>query len=404
MTTEQDEGRIARVRMRAYYLSLERGPTTSDEQNWIDAEAAERAEESAIVEPVAVVEPVVAEPVAPPAPEPAPAVEVAPDPRALLLARLPQLVAVAAAGGVPHGRFAALIDAVLAGGAETPLLRLEEALSVLARRKKPAELAAQARGLADLSEDPLVAELRWDVACAELAVLATLEGAGRLAAVGAPTGFACSLGAKKVSLAVQARPAQGSGFASLRARLLREAGAKAADRALVLRTIGAPKNATPGTLDRLTEVATSTTATIAIGELTFDWFAAEPSEGAAALLSALLPGFRREVELAAKAAGANPEQELPFLLAEVVLPAAPEDADIAEPSTDPLGVRELVAKKAAAGAAHLGYSAGSSWLGLLRIDWRSPEPSRTLFIRPAATWPLSYRELAAELDARIVVL
>lgn len=392
MTIEEDEGRIARIRTRAYYLSQARGPTTSDEQNWIDAEAAERADEASA-------------PVVAPAPEPvepAPVVSapiVVPDARALFLARVP--LALAAASGAPHGRFAALVEEALAGGSEQPLLQLEEALTTLARRKKPAEHAPATRGLADPSDDPLVAALRWDLACAELAVLAALDSAGRLAAIGAPAGFACTLGAKQVAIAVQARPALGSGFAPLRARLLSEAGDAPADRALVLRTVGAPKSSPPGALERLAEVARAPTASFAIGELTFDWFSTESAEGSPALVSALLPGFRREVEQAAKAACADTERELPFLLAEVVLPASPEDVALC---ADPLAVRETVARKAAAGAAHLGYSAGSLWLGLLRIDWRSPEPTRTLFIRPAATWPLSYRELGAELGARVVVL
>jgi hypothetical protein len=388
MTTERDEGWVERVRMRAYYLSLERGPTVTDDQNWIDAEVLERADERE-VEP-------------PPAAAPPPSIVEAlpvqlPSPREALLARLPRLVAVT--GGEPRGRFAMLLEAALSGAGETPLLQLEEALSLLARRLKPAELAAAARGLADPTADALVSELRWDVATSELAVLATLEGAGRLVAIGAPPGFSCTLGAKKVSVAVQTRPALGSGFWSLRQLLLREAGDDATERALVLRAASAAKSPAPGELERLPAVAREAAAAFSVGELTFDWLSAEAAEGSTTLVQALLPGFKREIELAAKGASADPERELPFLLAEVVLPASP-----GEPLEVLPGVREAVAKKVAAGAARLGYSAGFSWLGFLRVDWRSPEPRRTLFVRPAANWPLSYRDLGAELGASVVVL
>jgi hypothetical protein len=292
---------------------------------------------------------------------------------------------------------------VLAGASEAPLTLLEAALAVLARRLKPAEVAAAARGLAnpisDPDADPLLAELRWDVASAEIAVLAALEGAARLSAIGAPPGFSCTLGAKKVSVAVQTRPALGSGFATLRERLGSQAG-DTLQRALVLRGVGFPKSLAPGELDRLSEVASWTTAAFSVGELSFDWLSAEAADGSAPLVSALLPGFKREVELAAKNACADPERELPFLLAEVVLP----DTSAPTSAVDLLSVRETVAKKTAAGAARLGYSAGFSWLGVLRVDWQSPEARRTLFVRPAANWPLSYRDLGVELGASVVVL
>jgi hypothetical protein len=230
-----------------------------------------------------------------------------------------------------------------------------------------------------------------------------------LVAIGTPPGFSCTLGAKKIAVAVQTRPALGSGFATLRTRLPSRS-EDPIQRALILRALGAPKSLAPGELERLSEIASRAEASgasssaglgFALGELTFDWLSAELAEGSAPLVAALLPGFKREVELAAKAACADPERELPFLLAEVVLPSEHATAsDLL--GSDLLAVRETVAKKTAAGAARLGYSAGFSWLGLLRIDER--DSRRSLFVRPAANWPLSYRDLGAELGASVVVL
>jgi len=41
---------------------------------------------------------------------------------------------------------------------------------------------------------------------------------------------------------------------------------------------------------------------------------------------------------------------------------------------------------------------------LLELDMRAEDPRMRLVIRPAASWPLPYRDLAATLDAAIAVL
>jgi hypothetical protein len=388
MTTELGGELLERIRLRAYYLSLDR-PGSSDKLNWLEAEAFERA---ALLSPAP--EPIAEEPEPPAEPiaEPEPVVaSVAPEP----LAAEPEP--------------AAPIN---------PLRYLEAPLGRLSKRFKPAELAPRVVDLTS-NEEPLLAEALWDSAAAELLALDHLNNKGLLQSLGglagprSPSAFQACLGQKKVNVGVELKPAIGSGFSKLRLRIAEGVSALGQRLGQELESVtwyrGRAAAATSGANDGVTAFLSSLeTLTsrptgalpLQVGALQFDVVIAErAAEGPASLVSQALPAFKKQLEARSKEAERAADAPAAFLLANVILPAASDETD--EPATRLL---EAAARRASAGAAHLANSAGSLWLGLLQLDLREPTPRTTLLVRPAANWPMPSRELATLLEASIAVL
>ena len=297
MTTDREAERLARIRERAFYLSLTRTGPPDPDADWIEAEAAEAAAEA--VAPEVEIEPA---PPEPPAPEPP-----APEPLA------------------------------------PELSRLDRDLAVLAARLKPEEHARLAGELVRTNTGDVQADASWDVAAmqihlfAELARRDCLQSIGERPAWSTAARHRCSIGVKGVSLSVEVQPEPAAGPSTERPP-----------------SDDAPESVSPF-----------------------------PRQ--------LLPPFKKLLETRAK-------EDAPFLLASVRLPSAPGEAE------NQLSTLELVAKKASAGAALLANSASSLWLGLLELDLRAESPRMRLVVRPAASWPLFYRDLAASLDASVAVL
>ena len=433
MTTELDPERI---RMRAFYLSLTRPPPGNPDLDWIEAEAQERAsledvpraaEPLPLAEPSAIEEAVPMEILAPveePAPIEQPA-EPEPEPAppaltpAIVLERYARLSAEFARAGADRNLetsyLGALLQSVIDGQDDHTLQMAEHALDVLLARFKPAELTRLGSALVDTT-DALQSEVSWDLAQSELSVLAALQSKGLLQSLGwrRPAAFQCCLGTKKFGIALDIKPALGGGLRTVHSavtaaasELGRAQGLGDLDAIVWFRGRAAVK---PGAADARSALATFSASVqsqktrptspvpLQLGAALFDVTIGErAADGTSSLATQLLPVFKKYLE--ARAHEASGDEDAPFLLVNVVLPSA-SGGGAGEPSH----LLEAVAKRAAAGAATLANSVGSLWLGLLELDLRAPEPKTSLLIRPAASWPLSYRELVSSLDATVAVL
>ncbi len=372
MTIDQEAERLRRVRERAFYLSLARPAPPDPVADWIEAEALEAVAEAASVEPPPAPEP--------PAPEPPAAEPPPPEPPA-----------------------------------PAPLDRLGRDLRELATRLGTEEHARLSDLLASTTADPVEAEIRRDVAATRIHLLAAVARRDCLQSVGARAArtvaraepYRCTIGPKGVSLSVEVQPELGSGLYALRtevdAVIRRAASAReAAWQSTIWFRGELAGDRRPTTADGLAALEAELGASpspppgavvLAIGNAAFDVLVAEANaESSTNLARQMLPSFKKLLETRAK-------DDVPFLIATVRLPLARGEAETAPPP-----ILELVAKKASAGAALLANSASSLWLGLLELDMRAEDPRMRLVIRPAASWPLPYRDLAATLDAAIAVL
>ena len=398
MTTDHEAERTRRIRERAFYLSLARPAPPDPVADWLEAEAAEAAAEVAAIEP--------------PAPEPPTPEPPGPDP----LARYPQLADVVAKSqaAVPSAQLVAKIEHAARADDHEALDRLDRDLHLLATRFKPGDIERLSEVLVSSAADSMQAEVAWDLAATQVHLFAALQRRDYLQSIGVPrTRVAraeapgCTIGPKGISLLVEVQPDLGVGFHALRdavgALTQRAAATKGAAWQSALWFRGELAGARgPTAADALATLEAelvaaptrpSTPLTLAIGSSVFDVFVSEENaEGPTTLPSQILPSFKKRLEVRA-------QEDAPFLLASVRLPLAPGEADAALPSTF-----ELVAKKASAGAALLANSASSLWLGLLELDLRAADPRLRLVIRPAASWPLPYRDLATSLDATLAVL
>ncbi len=391
MTTELGGELLERIRLRAYYLSLER-PAGSDKLNWLEAEALERA---ALLGTAP-------EPEPEPQPEPEPPVEPEPEPQAE-----PPVEPASAEPAAPEPE----------PESSNPLRYLEAPLGRLSKRFKPAELASLVVDLTP-NEEPLLGEVLWDATAAELLAFDHLNTKGLLQSLGglagprAPSLFQACLGQKKVVVGVDIKPAIGSGFSLLRTqiaeavqqlgqRLGQELECATIYRGRVAAPAQPPKEGLASFVAALESLASRPAGALSlrIGPAQFEVLIAERgAEGPASSVSQSLPAFKKQLEARSKEAERAADSPAAFLLANVILPA---DHETDEPATRLL---EAAARRASAGAAHLANSAGALWLGLLQLDLRGPEMRNTLLVRPAANWPMPSRELATLLEASISVL
>jgi uncharacterized protein YjhX (UPF0386 family) len=409
MTRDHEAERIRRIRERAFYLSLVRPAPPDPVADWIEAEAAEAAAEPPAPDPPAP-EPPAPEPPAPepPAPEPP-----APDP----LARYPHLAEVVARSkpALDSSRLAARAEHAARADDHVALDRLDRDLHLLATRFKPGEIERLSDALVSTTTDSIDAEVGWDLATMQIHLFAALQRRELLQSIGVRPArrvtraepHRCTIGPRGVSLSVEAQPDLGAGFHELRnavdALTQRAAIAKGAAWKSTLWYRGELTGVRgPATADALASLEAELLASparpsaalpLALGSAVFDVFVSDESaEAPTTLLSQMLPSFKKLLETRA-------QEDAPFLLANVRLPPAPGESDAALPPT-----LELVAKKASAGAALLANSASSLWLGLLELDLRAADPRLRLIVRPAASWPLPYRDLATSLDATLAVL